>query len=205
MHTSFDEFPKKTERECFDFKTKYFATSTRLQLDSRHSLIYWWCCWILGKGSSNYGKFTRILPKIFYPGLELVGDEKHPPFECCVTSLKWLPLITFVDFRDPPNQCLHFRSKFERSPLCRDPSKVFSDLPFWELSYDWSLFLFPKISSDPPAPQKNNPPPPQEINNDRPVGTSEIIFWHLNMAFLKRADSWYAVTLKVIHLRSHRQ
>ena len=57
----------------------------------------------------------------------------------------------------------------------------------------------------PPFPRKKNPPPPQGINNDRPVGTSEIIFWYLNMALLKRADSWYAVTLKVIHLRSHWQ
>ena len=119
MHTSFDKFSPKTERECFDFETKYFANSTRLQLDSRHSLIYWWWCWILGKGSSNYGKFRRILLKIFYPGLELVGDEKHPPLS--VTSLKWSLLITFDDFRDAPTQCLHFPSKFERSPLCRDP------------------------------------------------------------------------------------
>ena len=104
MYTSFDQFPKKTERECLNFETKYFATSTCLQLDSRHSLIYWWCCWILGKyweyfeensrkfsvirgSSSNYGKFTRILLKIFYPGLELVGDEKHPPFECYFTEV----------------------------------------------------------------------------------------------------------------------
>ena len=87
MHTSFDQFPKKTERECLDFETKYFAISTRLQLDYRHSLIYWCCCWILGKGSFNYGKFTRILLKIFYPGLELVGDEKHPPFECYFTEV----------------------------------------------------------------------------------------------------------------------
>ena len=76
----------------------------------------------------------RILFKIFSPGLELVGDEKHPPLS--VTSLTVISLITFDDFRDLPTQCFHFPSKFERSPLCLDPSKVFSDLPFWVVGFD---------------------------------------------------------------------
>ena len=57
-----------------------------------------------------------------------------PPLS--VTSLTVISLITFDDFRDPPTQCLHFPSKFERFPLCLDPSNVFSDLPFWVLNYD---------------------------------------------------------------------
>ena len=68
------------------------------------------------------------------------------------------------------------------------------------------------VTTDPPFCSPKNqviPPiillPTQVINNDRSLGTNEIIFCHLNMALLKRADSWYAVTLKVIHLRSHWQ
>ena len=71
------------------------------------------------------------------------------------------------------------------------------------------LFCSPKNQVlPPPLPKKIIRPPTTSrpaINNDQPVGTSEIIFWHLNMALLKREDSWYAVTLKVIHLRSHWQ
>ena len=203
MDTSFDQFPKKTKRGCLDFETKYFATSTHLQLDSRHSLIYWWCCWILGNGSSNYGKFTRILLKIFYPGLELVGDEKHPPFECYFTEVI------------PPNN-IWWRSRSSH-PMSSFSKQIWAVAPLpWSFqSFQWSpllgsqLRLMPpfvllKIKWSPPK-KKTILPPPQGINNDRPVGTSEIIFWHLNMALLKREDSWYAVTLKVIHLRSHWQ
>ena len=63
-------------------------------------------------------------------------------------------------------------------------------------------FCSPKNQVTPPPPplKKKNPWLPQGINNDRPVGTSEIIFWHLNMALLTRTYSLYAVTLKMIHL-----
>ena len=66
------------------------------------------------------------------------------------------------------------------------------------------LFCSPKNQVI-PHPFQKNPPPRPAIKNDERVGTSEIIFWHLNMALLKMEDSWYAVTLKVIHLRSHWQ
>ena len=163
MHTSFDQFPpqKKTERECFDFETKYFATSTRLQLNSRHSLIYWWCCWILGKGSSNYGKFTRILLKIFldYAGLELVGDGKHPPFECYFpeviryNNIWWLsrsplPMSSFSKqiWAVPPLPW-SFES-FQWSPLLGSRLRLIP--PFVLLKIKWS-------PHNPPSP----PPPPR--------------------------------------------
>ena len=42
--------------------------------------------------------------------------RRSPPLN--VTSLKWSPLITFDDFRNPPPPpCLYFLSKFEWSPL----------------------------------------------------------------------------------------
>ena len=151
-------FLKKTEIECLDFETKYFVTFTRLQLDSRHSLIYWWCCWILGKGSSNYGKFTRILLKIFYHGLELVGDEKHPAFECYFTEVI-PPLITFVDFRDPPTQCLHFPSKFEPSPM-----------PWSFQSFQWSPLLGSQLRLMPPFVLLKIMCPPPHNPLPRPTG-----------------------------------
>ena len=132
MHTSFDQFPpqkKKTERECFDFETKYFKTSTRLQLDSRHSLIYWWCCWILGKGSSNYGKFTRIVLEILRAGLELVGDEKHPPFECCFPDVIHPNSIWWLS-RSP-----HPMSSFSKQIWAVPP------LPWSFQSFQWSPLL----------------------------------------------------------------
>ena len=65
------------------------------------------------------------------------------------------------------------------------PSKVFSNLPFWVLSYDWSPhfesprnqaippFWVSQKSSDPPlkSPAQSPPPPPPSpaINNDRSV------------------------------------
>ena len=161
-------FPKKTERECFDFETKYFATSTSLQLDSRHSLIYWWCCWILGNVSSNYGKFTRILLKIFYPGLELVGDEKHPPFECY-----------FTDVIPPNNIWWLSRSSNRMSSF----SKQISAVPplLWSFqSFHWSPLLGSQLRLIPPfvllkikwSPLKSSFPTPNVIDNDRSLNRS---------------------------------
>ena len=83
-----------------------------------------------------------------------------------------------------------------------NPSKFFSDPPFGFSVTTDPPFVLLKIKWSPQNPPS---PLPQAINNHRSLGTNEIIFCHLNMEFLKRADSWYAATLKVIHLRSHWQ
>ena len=61
-----------------------------------------------------------------------------------VTSLKWSPLITFDAFRDPPSMYSYPKQIWVVPPL--NPSKVFSDPPF-----------FPLKSRDP---SRNPPPPP---------------------------------------------
>ena len=68
--------------------------------------------------------------------------------------------------RSPPHVFI-FQANLRGPPL--DPSKVFSDPPFWVLSYDWFPLLFFWKSSDPPK-KILRPPPhplPQAINNDR--------------------------------------
>ena len=66
-----------------------------------------------------------------------------------VTSLKWFPLITFDDFRDPPPM-----SSFSKQILVDSPPpeslQSFQRTPFWVLSYDWSPLLFSQKVSDPP-------------------------------------------------------
>ena len=57
-------------------------------------------------------------------------------FECYFTEV--IPLITFDDSRDfPPAMSSFSKEIWVVHPL--NPSKVFSDPPFWALSYDWSL------------------------------------------------------------------
>ena len=74
-----------------------------------------------------------------YFGLNKVKFSRSPHLN--VTSLKWSHLITFDHFRDPPprHMSLFFKQIWLVSPL--NPSKVFSDPPFWVLSYDWSHLL----------------------------------------------------------------
>ena len=75
-----------------------------------------------------------------------------PPLN--ITLLKWSPLITFDDFRDPLSPCLHFPSKFEWSPLWILPK--FSAIPSIGFS----------VTTDPPfCSPKNQGPPPQVMNN----------------------------------------
>ena len=85
-------------------------------------------------------------------GLNKVKFSRSP-CECYFTEV--IPLITFDDFHDSPSPLL--LSSFSKRiwvvpPL--NPSKVFSDCPFWVLSYP---FVFLKIKWSP----KNFPPPPR--------------------------------------------
>ena len=115
--------------------------------------------------------------KIFYPGLELVGDERNPPFECYFTDC------------DLPNNIWWLSSGFS-SALILPTFSVISRFGF-SITTD-PLFCSPKNQViPPPLPKKSSAPLPA-IKNDERVGASEIIFWHLNMALLKREDSWYA-------------
>ena len=58
-------------------------------------------------------------------------------FPLNVTSLKWSPLITFDDFREPHPAMSSFSKQIWVVPPL-NPYLVFSDPPFWVLSYDWS-------------------------------------------------------------------
>ena len=91
-------------------------------------------------------------------GLNKVKFSRSP-CECYFTEVI-PPLITFDDFRDPPPMSSFSKQIWVVPPL--NPSKVFNDLLFWVLSYDWSPFCTPKNQV---IPQKN--PPPPAINNDR--------------------------------------
>ena len=74
--------------------------------------------------------------------------REYPLYPSNFTSLKWSPLITFDDFRDfPPPPLLSSFSKriWVVPPL--NPSKDFSDPPFWVLSYDRSPLLFSNSAS----------------------------------------------------------
>ena len=72
-----------------------------------------------------------------------------------------IPLITFDDSRDVPGAMSSFSKQiWVVHPL--NPSKVFSDPPFWVLSYDWSLLLFSYNQVIPPKIL-----PPEGINNDQ--------------------------------------
>ena len=55
------------------------------------------------------------------------------PFECYFTEVI-PPNQTFDDFRDLPPHVFIIQAKLSDPPL--NPSKVFSDPPFWVLSYD---------------------------------------------------------------------
>ena len=80
-----------------------------------------------------------------------------------------IPLITFDDSRDFPGAMSSFSKQiWVVHPL--NPSKVFSDPPFWVLSYDWSLLLFSYNQVIPPK----FSPPPQGINNDQSLTTEYI-------------------------------
>ena len=67
----------------------------------------------------------------------------------------------------PPNnfwwlsRCLQFSKQIWVVPLL-NPSKVFSDHPFWVLSYDLSPLLFSQKASDSPQ-----TPPPPPLNGDK--------------------------------------
>ena len=124
-----------------------------------------------------------------------------PHFECYFTEVI------------PPNNVWWFsRSPHPMSSFSKQ-IWVVPPLPWSFQSFQWSPLLGSQLRLIPPfvllkskwSPQNPPPPLPKAINNDRSLGTNEIIFWHLNMALLKKADSWYAVILKVIHLRSHWQ
>ena len=80
------------------------------------------------------------------------------PFELIPPNNFW-----WLSRSPPPTPtCLLFKEVRVVPPL--NPSKVFSDPPFWVLSYDWS-------------------PPPQGINNDRSLMHFAIIMQHANMAY----------------------
>ena len=130
----------------------------------RRTIIY---CYLLAVFGANTGLVTKATHQFFKGSVIIylrVGEggwgakdlrlnkvkfSQSLPFK--VTSLKRSPLITFNDFRYPPPPiCLHFPSKFQWFPPL-NPSKVFSDSPFWVLSYDWSpLFLTQKSCDIPP-------------------------------------------------------
>ena len=78
-----------------------------------------------------------------------------PPLN--VTSLKWsTPQITFDDFRDPPRPMSPFSKQIWVVPPL-NPSKDFSDPPFWVLSYDLP-FCSSKNQVIPPKPTALPPP-----------------------------------------------
>ena len=93
-----------------------------------------------------------------------------PPLNA--TSLKWSPLITFVDFRDslPPLPYLHFPSKLDCFPFWVLPK--FSVIPFWVHSYDWPPFCSPKNQVTLPPCLKSSFPAPNVIDNDRSLNRS---------------------------------
>ena len=122
----------------------------------------------------RYGGFVRLVsaaPLVLHKGPVIIfwgggggegGRERFgakqgeilpiPPLN--ITLLKWSPLITFDDFRDPLSPCLHFPSKFEWSPLWILPK--FSAIPSIGFS----------VTTDPPfCSPKNQGPPPQVMNN----------------------------------------
>ena len=78
------------------------------------------------------------------------------PLALNVTSLKRSSLITFDDFRDPPLLRSFSKRIWVVRPL--NPSKDFSDPPFWVLSYD-----------RPPL-----PPPPLLFSNSASFSTKGI-------------------------------
>ena len=92
-------------------------------------------------------------------------NSADAPFQCYFAEV--IPLITFDDFRDPPPPpyVFIFQANLSGPPLY--PSKVFSDLPFWVLSYECSSLLFSQKSIYPPT------CPRQAINNDRSLTVSQ--------------------------------
>ena len=80
-----------------------------------------------------------------------------PPLN--VISLKWFPLITNANFRDPPPPCLAL-SRQTWVVLLWILSKFLAIPPFWAFCYDLSPLLFPWKSSDLPQNPPTPPPPP---------------------------------------------
>ena len=78
--------------------------------------------------------------------------EIYPISPLNVTSLKWSgPANNFWCFsRSPSPPSMSSFSKQIWVVPTLNPSKVFSDPPFWVLSYNWSPLLFSQKSSDPP-------------------------------------------------------
>ena len=84
-------------------------------------------------------------------GAEDLGLNKvkfcRSPFERYFTEV--IPLITFEDFRDSPSPISSFSEQIWVVPPL-NPSKLFSDPPFWVISYDWSHPVLLKIKWFPP-------------------------------------------------------
>ena len=99
------------------------------------------------------------------------------------------PNNRFDDFHPPPPRHQHvfiFQTNLSGPPL--SPSKVFSDPPFWVLSYDWSPLFFSPKSSDPP---KITLPPLSAINNDRSLNKCHWTFnWCMYHEHLLRLLNW---------------
>ena len=113
-----------------------------------------------GKLSPVFEKCAKVIFKLgtghyLLPGGEDLGLNKvkftRSPLWMLLHWSGQAPLITSDVFGDPPP--LPSMSSFSKQiwvvpPL--NPSKVFSDPPFWVISYDWSRLLFSQNSSDPP-------------------------------------------------------
>ena len=77
----------------------------------------------LGLGTGHY-----LSPGRRGEGFGAKQGEIYPIPPLNVTSLKWSPLITFDDFRNPPLHVIISKQIWAVPPL--NPSKVFSDPPF---------------------------------------------------------------------------
>ena len=62
--------------------------------------------------------------------------------ECYFTEVIPLNNIWWLSRFPPPNNVFIFQANLIVPPPPLNPSKVFSDPPFWVLSYDWSPLLF---------------------------------------------------------------
>ena len=115
------------------------------------------CCVRLHVASRVYNEATLGTGHYLSPkgrgedlGLNKVKSSRSPLWMLC-------PLITFDDFRDPLHVFIFQANMSGPPPL--NPTKVFSDPPFWVLSNDWSPLLFCYKWSDPLL--KSFPPPPE--------------------------------------------
>ena len=145
--------------DCFrfavaDYCKNHHCPKNATCVNSRESFM---CrCNSLGWTGDQCDKGTRTAVDNLCFITEDLGLNKvkfsRSPCECYFTEV--IPLITFDDFHDPPPLLMSSFSKriWVVPPL--NPSKVFSDCPFWVLSYP---FVFLKIKWSP----KNSPPPPR--------------------------------------------